>query len=406
MVVSNKYWVYFSFMHKKIKDHFIPHAGNDYAPHILQRTAMIGMLGLVLLSFLVANFQALLWQGSSWLVGTILPSIVTDLTNHERTDLSLVPLKRNAVLDKAAQLKADDMATHSYFSHTSPAGVTPWYWFEEAGYLFTYAGENLAVHFSDSDEVVSAWMASPTHRANIVNNDYTEIGIGTARGVYEGYETVFVVQLFGTPAMKSLLPFVAKQEPVSELFPVISDTISTSSSFGVVSDDLSITVLGAEVAATAPSPVEIVANISGSNITDALDRSDLPFLDKSTDSPSLENIPITEPVVIVDDTHVLMYLDTVSTSTNLTPLPVESFINDISGSSAPIVARLATQPNNILQILYIIIGLLTISSLLASVLIEWHKQQLLQVSYGVLLLLLMSGLFYMHVVITAGAVVV
>ena len=391
-------------MRKKIKDHFIPHAGNDYAPHMLQKTAMLGMLGLILLSFLVANFQALLWQGSSWLVGTVLPSIVTDLTNHERNNLSLTSLRRSAVLDKAAQLKADDMAAGSYFSHTSPAGVTPWYWFEQAGYLFTYAGENLAVHFSDSDEVVEAWMKSPTHRANIVNDNYTEIGIGTARGVYEGYETVFVVQLFGTPAMKSLLPLVAKQEPVVEPFPIIKETISTTSLFQI-NDDLPIAILGAEITTSSSSPTgPVVENIE----SDTPNHSDPVISDVNVEFTPINNPTTTDPVVVVNDTHVLMYLDTVSTSTDLIPLPVSTSLSYMSSTSMaiPITARLATQPNNILQILYIIIGLLTIISLLASVLIEWRKQQLLQVSYGVLLLLLMSGLFYMHVVITAGALVV
>jgi len=391
-------------MRKKIKDHFIPHAGNDYTPHMLQKTAMLGMLGLILLSFLVANFQALLWQGSSWLVGTVLPSIVTDLTNHERNNLSLTSLRRSAVLDKAAQLKADDMAAGSYFSHTSPAGVTPWYWFEQAGYLFTYAGENLAVHFSDSDEVVEAWMKSPTHRANIINDNYTEIGIGTARGVYEGYETVFVVQLFGTPAMKSLLPLVAKQEPVVEPFPIIKETISTTSLFQI-NDDLPIAILGAEITTSSSSLTgPVVENIE----SDTPNHNGPVISDVNVEFTPINNPTTTDPVVVVNDTHVFMYLDTVSTSTDLIPLPVSTSLSYMSSTSMaiPITARLATQPNNILQILYIIIGLITIISLLASVLIEWRKQQLLQVSYGVLLLLLMSGLFYMHVVITAGALVV
>ena len=48
----------------------------------------------------------------------------------------------------AAQAKADDMATKGYFAHTSPDGKNSWYWFKQAGYTFTYAGENLALDFS------------------------------------------------------------------------------------------------------------------------------------------------------------------------------------------------------------------------------------------------------------------
>jgi hypothetical protein len=96
-------------------------------------------------------------------------------------------------------MKADDMAAKSYFAHTSPEGIDPWYWFNQAGYKFTYAGENLAVDFSDSSAVNTAWMNSPTHRANLLDQHYTEIGIATADGMYQGHMTTFVVEEFGTP---------------------------------------------------------------------------------------------------------------------------------------------------------------------------------------------------------------
>jgi hypothetical protein len=96
-------------------------------------------------------------------------------------------------------MKANDMAEKGYFAHTSPEGKTPWYWFKQAGYDYSYAGENLAVNFFESKDVAEAWMNSPTHRANIVKKDYTEIGIAVATGMYEGRQSVFVAQLFGTP---------------------------------------------------------------------------------------------------------------------------------------------------------------------------------------------------------------
>ncbi|PIW96985.1 hypothetical protein COZ82_02025 [Candidatus Kaiserbacteria bacterium CG_4_8_14_3_um_filter_38_9] len=390
-------------MYQKIKDHLIPHQGNNFAPPILQKTAMLGMLGLVLLSFLVANFQALLWQSSSWLVGAVLPAIVTDLTNQERANLVLPLLKRNPILDQAAQLKANDMAVNGYFAHNSPTGITPWYWFGQVGYLFTYAGENLAVHFSDSDEVVSAWMASPTHRANIVNSNYTEIGIGTARGIYQGYETVFVVQLFGRPAMKSLLPLITKKESINEQPSVITD-ISTTSESVLANNDLSLKILGAEVTTPTSTPL-VVKDEDEKAVT--LVTNNVPVLsDQDMGSPQTADVANLKPEIVVDNDNFIMYLDTISTSTNLTPLPVELLANNTTGTTTPIIARLATKPNNILQLLYLIIGFFTISCLLLSVLIEWRKQQLLQVFYGVLLLFLMSGLFYIHVTITAGAMVV
>jgi hypothetical protein len=97
------------------------------------------------------------------------------------------------------------MAQKGYFAHTSPEGRSPWYWFKQGGYVFNFAGENLAVDFSDSADVERAWMNSPTHRSNILNNKFTEIGVATAVGTLDGRQTTFVVQEFGTPAHKDEL---------------------------------------------------------------------------------------------------------------------------------------------------------------------------------------------------------
>jgi len=129
-----------------------------------------------------------------------LPGEVIALTNTERTKVGDAGVVENASLARAAQNKANDMATKGYFSHVGPDGKEPWVWISEAGYQYRFAGENLAVRFDESSDVVNAWMASPSHRANIVKPVYTEIGIGVAQGIYEGVPATFVVQYFGTPA--------------------------------------------------------------------------------------------------------------------------------------------------------------------------------------------------------------
>ena len=179
---------------------FVPNEANNFQPHSLQKAAMVGMLALALITFSVVNMQSILWLASEYLVAAVLPAVVLEETNASREDQNLQPLGRNSLLDEAARLKAENMAEESYFSHWSPKGVSPWHWFEEVGYGYTKAGENLAVHFTDSTAVVEAWLNSPSHRANILNEQYTEMGVGTAVGRYEGYDTVYVVQLFGAPA--------------------------------------------------------------------------------------------------------------------------------------------------------------------------------------------------------------
>jgi uncharacterized protein YkwD len=132
-------------------------------------------------------------------LAAVLPTILASLTNTERKNQKLQPLTTNETLNRAATLKAQDMATKGYFAHTSPDGITPWYWLDQVGYKYKYAGENLAIDFINSEDVTTAWMNSPTHRANIIKDKYTEVGTGTATGMYQGHQTIFVVQVYARP---------------------------------------------------------------------------------------------------------------------------------------------------------------------------------------------------------------
>lgn len=131
-------------------------------------------------------------------LAAVLPSVLVQATNKERQGDNLGTLQENELLTRAAKLKAEDMASKGYFSHTSPEGVTPWTWLNIVGYPYEKAGENLAVNFIDSVDVINAWMKSPSHRDNILSDKYDEIGIATAKGEYKGKEGVFVVQYFGS----------------------------------------------------------------------------------------------------------------------------------------------------------------------------------------------------------------
>lgn len=133
-------------------------------------------------------------------IAAVISAILVDLANGDRSSDGLSTLSLNPKLVAVAQAKANDMAAKGYFAHISPEGVDPWHWFEEIGYDYSFAGENLAVDFSDSSDVERAWMHSPTHRDNILNSKFTEIGIATAEGIYQGHVTTFVVQSFGAPS--------------------------------------------------------------------------------------------------------------------------------------------------------------------------------------------------------------
>ena len=186
-----------------IKHHFVPHQGNNHRPHFLRNKNMRELAGFVIvMEVLVLIGLTVGVTGSFSNTAAVLPGVLGVLTNDERASAHLTVLTENPVLNRVATLKAEDMARKSYFSHTSPEGLTPWYWFKQAGYEYEYAGENLAIDFKDSYDVTYAWMNSPTHRANIVKAAYTEVGTGVASGTYDGVPTVFVAQVYAKPAPK------------------------------------------------------------------------------------------------------------------------------------------------------------------------------------------------------------
>ena len=120
--------------------------------------------------------------------------------NEARSKEGLSALATSEKLTAVATAKVNDMVTNHYFAHTSPAGLTPWHWFETVGYDYKYAGENLAINFITAEDEQKAWMNSPTHRKNIMNVNYQEIGVAVAAGEVNGTMGIIAVQEFGTLA--------------------------------------------------------------------------------------------------------------------------------------------------------------------------------------------------------------
>ncbi|MEK9186711.1 MAG: CAP domain-containing protein, partial [Patescibacteria group bacterium] len=217
-------------MKRLLKKYFIPHPENDHQPHFLRHKTTRILAGALVVAELLFILQIAVIIPNSGLFALILPNVLVDETNQSRSGGQLSFLKPNPLLEQAAALKAQDMAVKGYFAHNAPDGKTPWYWFNQVGYSFLAAGENLAVNFNDSKDVVNAWMRSSAHRANVLNNNFTEIGIGVAEGQYQGRTSFFVVQLFGRPAPKksanqlALLP----QNPAL----LVSEQIDTTNAEG------------------------------------------------------------------------------------------------------------------------------------------------------------------------------
>lgn len=183
-----------------MRRYFIPHESNNFHPHFFREGSLVALTLIIITLSLFSLVQRVVIERSD-LVSAVISAVLVDLANEDRQLSQLPTLTVNPALTAAAQAKAEDMAANGYFAHFSPTGISPWQWLEWSGYRFSHAGENLAIDFSDSADVNRAWMASPLHRANILSDNFTEIGIATARGIYQDRETTFVVQMFGRPAL-------------------------------------------------------------------------------------------------------------------------------------------------------------------------------------------------------------
>lgn len=239
-------------MKRVLKKYVIPHPGNDHRPHLLRERGALALAGIALFIF----FVSVAWTTRIPTGGmaAIYADELVRLTNADRAGNGAVALTPNPLLVRAAELKAKDMAAKGYFAHTGPDGSGPQHWLSEAGYRFVYAGENLAVHFTESSDVERAWMDSPGHRANILNGVFREIGIATAVGTLDGREAVFVAEFFGTPpaavvARKPAAPAPAAIAPSPTPVRVASNPPPAPARQPVVKDAF------VQEAAPAPSPV-------------------------------------------------------------------------------------------------------------------------------------------------------
>lgn len=128
-----------------------------------------------------------------------------DSTNAQRSANGVGTLISASKLTSAAQAKANDMVSRDYWSHQTPDGEQPWVFIANAGYQYLSAGENLAYGFSNSSATVTGWMNSPSHKANLLSTNFTEVGFGIANSpnfVASGPQTV-VVAMYGKPQVAS-----------------------------------------------------------------------------------------------------------------------------------------------------------------------------------------------------------
>lgn len=138
-----------------------------------------------------------------------------ELANRERASRGIDTLVQNDDLSKAAALKLADMQKRGYFAHTSPQGLTPWSFMDKAEYGYRYAGENLAIHFTDPESEHDAWMKSEKHCQNILDPRFREIGMAVGKTFFEGRDTTIVVQMFGTRQGQEVATAMTKDDALT-----------------------------------------------------------------------------------------------------------------------------------------------------------------------------------------------
>jgi len=176
--------------HKQTKEYL-----KHYYPFIPLFVSIAALL-MVVLSPVLSKRNEVLAYASDLNIQTLLKS-----TNIARQDSQAKALAINPILNAAAQAKADDMVKRNYWSHITPDGKEPWSFIATAGYDYAKAGENLAYGFDSANQVIDGWMNSTSHRRNILDRSYSEVGFGIASSPNfnrNGPETV-IVAMYALP---------------------------------------------------------------------------------------------------------------------------------------------------------------------------------------------------------------
>lgn len=225
--------------------HFLPHPETKKRAKLLSHAALLSYSLIMLMVIGLFYFLPQVAPGVLGYASNMNISVLLDGTNDLREKNGLQKLTVNQALTVAAQKKAEHMFDNDYWAHISPDGTAPWDFILSENYDYTFAGENLAKNFNSSDQVVEAWFQSPSHRENLMNENYEEIGFAVVNGVLEGYETTLVVQMFGKPraaVQSAVIPeepaAVIKEEVALEPVPALLDV--TPETVPVVSQEIEV----------------------------------------------------------------------------------------------------------------------------------------------------------------------
>jgi uncharacterized protein YkwD len=207
---------------------FIPRSSNNHKAKLIHSSSITTLVFFLAVFQLSISLLPGLGVKVLGYAANISPDEIIRLTNEKRAQAGVAPLTTNSVLSQAAQAKGADMLNKDYWAHVAPDGTQPWYFFTSFGYKYKYAGENLARDFQDPTSAVEAWMASPTHKENLLSGKYREIGIAVVEGDLAGVDTTIIVQFFGTNLVDTLpeMPIAQVQAAVPTPILATSPTVT------------------------------------------------------------------------------------------------------------------------------------------------------------------------------------
>lgn len=202
---------------------FVPRSSNNHRAKALHLSSLsFYIIAILIFQIGLTTIGKYYPSVLSYATNITIPELLNE-TNIRRQQNSVAPVALNDQLSDAARRKGADMFAEQYWAHVSPSGKDPWSFISAAGYNFLFAGENLARDFGDSKAVVNAWMNSPTHRDNLVNGRYKDVGFAIVNGKYADHETTLVVQMFGTKAGAQPTVDAPKSQVKSEQSPQVVD---------------------------------------------------------------------------------------------------------------------------------------------------------------------------------------
>ncbi len=330
-------------LHKRFlhiaKDYIVPHLGNNHKPKALRPKALTAYVVVILLVKVFVTGSLFFIYPNTGLVTSKITDQLYELINQERIVNDLDPLIINEELIASAERKVQDMVDQQYFSHIGPGGTKPWEWINKDNYNFTHMGENLAMDFSSATVVHSAFLNSPSHKANILHKDYTNIGMALVVAELEGRETIVLVQFYG------------KQKAL----PTLSAAITEPENIVVEPE-----VVIHEAVEEVPVPVESVEEVISDDLVDSIEN-------------IVEDISIEENEIIIenqDETITEPVSDikaTTTTSTSVARVDGVSFapsaqlvVADQPGVQKGLVDMLISWSRNFMTLMLVVVSMLLI----------------------------------------------